>query len=348
MNFSSQLLYHKIYSHSLLSPDSSRRKVAISTKLSSCSSKSDEHICGGRDDMSLIGSQIEGGRRPLAVGIWSFLVMLMPLTGTHVSSELSFWVLILVSLLCSAAVLIVDDRQGDVEPNTRFRGQIPAAISLMIAALWAIFLSERSRPFESTGSAIMGLVPIVFAAIWRTSPAGLPAKVIPATDQVANNSGHSKTANKATAEQTDAQTGEVASTVPFSQTPLSILDEFSETLRCDSADFAHSDDVTHWLTRSKTNDGEIIEGGVRVEFVDGQRDVTVHISFCPPFSSVPSIDTEDLDGNGLEIRVAAVFAFGVRLTVRRSVVSKSELMPNSSRSCRIGFVAIANSVRRVA
>ena len=298
--------------------------------------------------MSLIGSQIEGGRRPLAVGIWSFLVMLMPLTGTHVSSELSFWVLILVSLLCSAAVLIVDDRQGDVEPNTRFRGQIPAAISLMIAALWAIFLSERSRPFESTGSAIMGLVPVVFAAIWRTSPPGLPAKVIPATDQAANKSCQFETANNSTAERTEEQTFEVASTVPFSHTELSILDESSETPGCDSSDFTQADDVIHWLTRSKTPDGEIIEGGTRVEFADGQRDVTIHIAFCPPFSCVPSIDTEDLDGDGLEIRVAAVFPFGVRLTVRRPVVSKSEHMLNSSRSGRIGFVAVANSVRRVA
>ncbi len=298
--------------------------------------------------MSLIRSQIEGGRRPLAVGIWSFLVMLMPITGTHVSSELSFWVLILVSLLCSAAILIDDDRQRHVGPNSRFRGDIPVAISIVIVALWAIFLGERSRPLECTGSAIVGLVPVVFAAIWRTSPSGLPAKVILATDQAANNRCQFETAIKATLERTVAQTRKAASTVPFSQTPLSILDEFSEKPDCDSSDFAQPDEVTQWLTRSNTTDGEIIEGGVRVEFADRQRDVTVHISFCPPFHSVPTIDSEDLDGNGLEIRVAAVFPFGARLTVRRSSVSKSEDQSNSIRSSRIGFVAISSNVQRVA
>ncbi len=298
--------------------------------------------------MIRIGSQIEGGRRPLAVGIWSFLVILMPLTGTHISSELAFWVLILVSLLCSAAVLIVDDRRRHLEPNSTFRGYIPVAISLTIATLWAVFLSERSRPLESTGSAVIGLASVVLAAIWRIPPPGLPAKVIPATDQPANKSWQFETANKATPEQTDELTAKAASTVPFSQTPLSILDEFSEEPGRDSSDFAPSADVTHWLTRSKTIDGEIIEGGVRVEFATGQRDVTVHISFCPPLGCVPSIDTEDLDGDGLEIRVAAAFPFGARLAVRRSAVSKSELTSNSTQSGRIGFVAIASNARRVA
>ncbi|MEI8017137.1 MAG: hypothetical protein WCH39_03005 [Schlesneria sp.] len=299
--------------------------------------------------MSLIRSQIEGGRRPLAVGIWSFLVMLMPISGTHVSSELSFWVLILVSLLCTAAILIVDEIQSHCQSNPGFRRHLPAAISLVIAALWAILLSERSRPFFSSGSAIMGLAPIMLAAVWRASRPGPCARVIPSTDQTANSSYQTETANEATPERIRKETGEAASTVPFSQTSLSILGEISEETSRDSSDFTQPDDVTHWLTRSKTSDGEIIEGGTRVEFADGQRDVTVHISFCPPFTCVPTIDTEDLDGNGLEIRVAAVFPFGARLTVRRSAVSKSEYTANSARSGRIGFVAIASgNVRRIA
>ena len=298
--------------------------------------------------MSLIRSQIEGGRRPLAVGIWSFLVMLMPLTGTHVSAELSFWVLILVSLLCSAAILIVDEIQSHGQSNPGFRRYLPAAISLVIAALWTILLGERSRLFFSSGSAIMGLVPIVLAAVWRASRLGPWARFIPSMDQTANSSYQTETANKATPERTDEETAEAASTVPFSQTPLSILDEFSEETGSDSSDFAQPDDVTHWLTRSKTSDGEMIEGGTRVEFADGQRDVTVHISFCPPFQCVPTIDTEDLDGNGLEIRVAAAFPFGARLTVRRLAVSISEHTANPTRTGRIGFVAIASNVRRVA
>ena len=298
--------------------------------------------------MSLIRSQIEGSRRPLAVGIWSFLVMLMPLTATHVSSELSFWVLILVSVLCSAAVLIVDYDQSHEQSNPGFRGYIPIAISIFIAAFWAIFLGVGSRPFVSNGSALIGLFPVIVTAIWCSSRLGHHSKVIPVREQLADIACQLETPNEATRARIDEDLREATSTVPFSQTQLSILDEFSEELEPDSLDISQPDDVTHWLTRSKTIDGEIIEGGTRVEFADGQRDVTVHISFCPPFSCVPKIDTEDLDGDGLEIRVAAAFPFGARLTVRRSAVSKSEHALSSSRSGRIGFVAVASNVRRVA
>jgi hypothetical protein len=296
--------------------------------------------------MSLIKSQIEGSRRPLAVGIWSFLVLLMPLAGTHVSSELSFWVLILVSLFCSVAVLIVDDNRKQEEPDSSFRRHIPVTISVMIPVLWTIFLIERSRPLETAASVILGLAPVVIAAMWHTSRPGMNARVIPATDQPAKQSYQLETGNEAAPERIETFDSEL--TVPFSQKSLFVLDEFAAESEPDSGDPEESDDVTHWLKRSKTTDGEIIEGGVRVAFADGQRDLTVHIAFCPPFQCIPSIETEDLDGTGLEIRVAAAFPFGTRLSVRRSAASKATQLPNSMGSGRIGFVAIAANVRRVA
>ncbi len=256
--------------------------------------------------------------------------------------------LILVSVLCSAAVLIVGDNYGPGQLNRGFRRHIPVTISILIAALWAIFLSERSRPFGSFGLAIVGIVPVLIPAIWRSSGLGPREKVGEGREQFADISHPIETANEETRTQAGESDSEAEPTVPFSQTQISILDEFSEESEPDSTDFSQPDDVTHWLKRSKIVDGEIIEGGVRVEFADGQRDVTVHISFCPPFANVPKIETEDLDGNGLEIRVAAAFPFGARLTVRRPAVSKSEHALDSSRSGRIGFVVIASNIRRVA
>ena len=298
--------------------------------------------------MSLIRSQIEGSRRPVAVGIWSFPVILMPLTATHVSYELSFWVQFLVSVLCSAAILIVDHNRSHVDSKPGFRSHLPVAISIVIVALWAILLGERSRPFASIGSAAMGLVPIFMAAIWRSSGPELRAQIAEAKEQTSDISDPIEPVNDKTRTQSGEKSSDIESTVPFAQTQLSILDGFSEESEHYPTEFSQPDHITQWLTRSKTVDGEIIEGGVRVEFADGQRDVTVHVSFCPPLESVPVIETEDLEGDGLEIRVAAAFPFGARLTVRRSTVSKSMRTLDLSRSGRIGFVAVASNNRRVA
>ena len=106
--------------------------------------------------------------------------------------------------------------------------------------------------------------------------------------------------------------------------------------------------ITQWLTRSLSVDGEIIEGGVRIEFDEGQRDATVHVSFCPPFHRVPEVTTEDLDAAGLEIRVAAIFPFGSRLSVRRAQGPKNREQGLQKEACRIGFVAIVAAAKRAA
>ena len=112
-------------------------------------------------------------------------------------------------------------------------------------------------------------------------------------------------------------------------------------------DEALSSDVTQWLTRSLTADGEIVEGGIRIEFAEGQRDATVHVSFCPPLGGVPDVTTEDLDGSDLEIRVSAAFPFGARLTARRTSGSQPDKRMLAE-TCRIGFVAVVASIRRAA
>ena len=104
---------------------------------------------------------------------------------------------------------------------------------------------------------------------------------------------------------------EPLSTVHFAKTTPPAARDNSETLL---------PDVTQWLTRSQTAEGEIIKGGVRIEFADGQRDATVHISFCPPFSNTPKISAENLDSENLEIHVAASFPFGVWLILHPAPV----------------------------
>lgn len=100
--------------------------------------------------------------------------------------------------------------------------------------------------------------------------------------------------------------------------------------------------LTLWLSRRTTDDAEQIEGWVRVEFAAGQREAVVHVAFCPPLPGIPEIETEDLEGTDLEIRVAAAFAFGARLSVRRS----GSLTESSI--ARVGFFAQARAANRAA
>lgn len=93
------------------------------------------------------------------------------------------------------------------------------------------------------------------------------------------------------------------------------------------------DDVTLWLSRRITELIEQVEGWVRVDFAPGLRETVVHVAFCPPLSGIPQIETEDLEGSGVEIRVAAAFAFGARLSVRRS----GDL--SEAATVRVGFIA---------
>ncbi|MBC8114659.1 MAG: hypothetical protein H7062_09800, partial [Candidatus Saccharimonas sp.] len=105
---------------------------------------------------------------------------------------------------------------------------------------------------------------------------------------------------------------------------------------------AHDEHVTQWMSRRVTDDGELVEGWLRVEFPVGQREATAHVSFCPPLSGPPVIETEDLDGGDLEIRVGTAFPFGTRLTVRRSGSTAQ------ATSGRIGFVAVVAANQRAA
>jgi hypothetical protein len=99
---------------------------------------------------------------------------------------------------------------------------------------------------------------------------------------------------------------------------------------------------TLWLSRRMTDDTEQIEGWVRVEFAAGQRETMIHVAFCPPLPGIPEIETEDLEGADLEIRIAAAFAFGARISVRRSGTL------DASSTDRVGFIAQARSVNRAA
>lgn len=75
--------------------------------------------------------------------------------------------------------------------------------------------------------------------------------------------------------------------------------------------------TTHAMVRRHEDDRDVIEGTVRVSFPVGLRDATIHLAFAPPFAFTPAIEFEPVEGDDWEIKVEAVFPYGVRVRVRR-------------------------------
>jgi hypothetical protein len=77
--------------------------------------------------------------------------------------------------------------------------------------------------------------------------------------------------------------------------------------------------VTQWLQRSRPAPGEErIDGMTRVEFAPGEKQIAVHVAFCPPLPTVPVVTCELLDDADVRLRVTTVQTYGVRIEAKRS------------------------------
>ncbi|MFO0919597.1 MAG: hypothetical protein U0872_14965 [Planctomycetaceae bacterium] len=105
---------------------------------------------------------------------------------------------------------------------------------------------------------------------------------------------------------------------PESSSQVSGVDESAPEFQITQAVANLAESATDWQRRIVVEDGEAIEGNVRIQFAPGQKEAIAHLAFCPPFSTVPEVHAEDSEGGDLEIRSEAIYPFGARLTVRRS------------------------------
>lgn len=79
-----------------------------------------------------------------------------------------------------------------------------------------------------------------------------------------------------------------------------------------------NDSTTQWMTRQTLPDGvEQIEGTIRVAFAAGQRAVSIHVPFSPPFASVPQVACETIGDEPTRWKVSVVYAYGMRIDVKR-------------------------------
>lgn len=270
-------------------------------------------------------------RQSLAVAIWTVLsladavLVSRRISGGFVSpipGFLAFFTAALVALASWSAWYLY---AAGSSPQPRSRRLISQALAVAVTLLWAWPISAGAAPLTVGLLAAVVLLHVAAIALHETEADFLTIVrpnlfIVPAMT---------------TREPTVTA---ISPAAPDSFTVLDALNESSGEELMEETD----DSQTLWLSRHVTEAGEEIEGWVRVHFALGQRETTVHVSFCPPLGSTPELETEDLEGVGLEIRIAATFPFGARLAVRRSGPL------DESHTDRIGFIARAESANRAA
>ncbi len=92
--------------------------------------------------------------------------------------------------------------------------------------------------------------------------------------------------------------------------PLSVFDPVTEERSNES--------TTQWMTRQALPSGvDQIEGAIRVSFAAGQRAVSVHVPFSPPFATVPQVECEAIGDDPVRWKVSVVYAYGMRVELKR-------------------------------
>jgi hypothetical protein len=78
------------------------------------------------------------------------------------------------------------------------------------------------------------------------------------------------------------------------------------------------------ILRSRDAAGmETVVATLRADFVEGQRNATVYVGFCPPLARVPEITIEPLDG--AEAKIVQAFTHGARIDVRLAQVAREAM-----------------------
>ena len=110
-----------------------------------------------------------GSRRSLAVGVWSLLLITLPLFTTGVSLMVATGLLIVISIASGLALLLVDEKPSVTSTRPFLLSQVAAAIALLIPLLWSIRLSPQDSPLARVTLALVGLAGPGLAALIRST-----------------------------------------------------------------------------------------------------------------------------------------------------------------------------------
>jgi hypothetical protein len=76
--------------------------------------------------------------------------------------------------------------------------------------------------------------------------------------------------------------------------------------------------VTQQIMRTREDDAETITGVLRAQLEAGERTHSLHVAFCPPLASTPSLQCEQTDGPAATIALGEVQTYGARIDLRLS------------------------------
>lgn len=81
-----------------------------------------------------------------------------------------------------------------------------------------------------------------------------------------------------------------------------------------------------WQMRNTDGGHEVIEGVSVARMPAGQKQLQVHIAFCPPLASAPQVEHDFPDGTPVRSKVGAVYPYGLRLEIRRNGEAAGDLV----------------------
>ncbi len=115
--------------------------------------------------------------------------------------------------------------------------------------------------------------------------------------------------------------------IPEVSTDLSVFDPV--------ADERSDESTTQWMTRQSLPNGvEQIEGSIRVSFAAGQRAVSVHVPFSPPFAAVPQVECETVGDDPARWKLSVVYSYGMRVDLKRETSDEpAEIELSYSATC---------------
>ena len=94
-------------------------------------------------------------------------------------------------------------------------------------------------------------------------------------------------------------------------------------------------EAQQWMSRSRQDGYDVVEGEVQIDFEAGQRLVALHLPFSPPLAATPEFECEGLDEVELSFRTTARHTYGVRVEVSRSGTLEEAV------TARVGWAASA-------
>ena len=101
------------------------------------------------------------------------------------------------------------------------------------------------------------------------------------------------------------------------------------------------------LIRTQAAGVDRIQGWLKAELEPSERNVTLHVAFCPPFDEMPNLTVVQIAGPECRIKTGQLLPYGVRLELKRQRRWRRARHRRSS-SSRPKHAALVDSRQRLA